>query len=58
MIAFLILALGIVLAGVFSAVKWVAVVGTVLLCVAYVLALSENRRRRRRKRYVPDKRWA
>lgn len=58
MIAFLILTLGIVFAGMFTAIRWLAIVGTCLLLVGYVFALSENRRRRRRKRYVPDKRWA
>ena len=47
MIAFLLLALCIVLSGLFvTQLRWLAVAGTVLLCVAYVLALGENRRRR------------
>lgn len=34
----------IVLVGLFWEYRWLAVVGTVLLCFAYVLALAEGRR--------------
>lgn len=47
MIAFLILTLCIVFAGMFSAIRWLAVVGTCLLLVAYVVCLAEGRRARR-----------
>jgi len=56
MIAFLVLALCIVLAGVFSPIRWLAVAGTLLLLAAYVLALGDNRRRRQ-QRYV-NRRWS
>lgn len=56
MIAFLVLALCIVFAGMFTAVRWLAIVGTCLLLVGYVLALADNRRRRR-KPFVIDRRW-
>lgn len=57
MIAFLFLTLGIVFAGMFSAIRWLAVAGTCLLLVAYVFALGDSRRRRR-KPFVVDGRWS
>ena len=55
MIAFLILTLCIIFAGMFTAIRWLAIVGTCLLLVGYVFALADGRKRRKQ---VIDRRWA